>query len=189
MLGELERAIIAKLWQRKLEQDAQGVPFSQRHRNLEPVSAEFLCALAAGLGGKRMLEVGGSSGVSTIALATAARTIGGKVTSIEIEPMRQQEARETLRSLGLLDFVDQVCGDAAKVLPSLGVFDLAFIDCEKEDYIRFFDMLQIAPGGLVIADNVLSHSLTDYIHHVRQRPGAESVTLPIGKGLELTRLP
>jgi len=187
MLGERERAAIARLWQRKLDQDQRGLPQSERHRNLEPPSAEFLCALAAGIAAKRMVEIGGSSGISTIALAAAARQVGGRLTSMEIEPKRQQESRELLSSLALEQFVDYIFGDAGAVLPGLGEVDLAFIDCEKEDYMRFFDMLQVAPGGFVVADNILSHSLTEYVEHVRKRANVESVTLPIGKGLELTR--
>ena len=187
MLGERERAAIMRLWQRKLEQDARRLSQAERHRNLEPPSAEFLSVLATGIGAKRILEIGGSSGISTIALSAAARAVGGKVTSIEIEPVRQSESREILRSLGLADFVEYICGDAGVVLPQLGEVDLALIDCEKEDYIRFFDMLQVAPGGFVVADNIISHSLADYVSHVRKLPAIESVTLPIGKGLELTR--
>ena len=187
MLGEEERAEIARLWQRKLEQDAQGLPQAQRHRNLEPPSAELLCALAAGAGAKRMLEIGGSSGISTIALAAAARDTGGRLTSIEIEPQRQEESRQTLRRLGLDSWVEYVCADAATILPRLGEVDFALIDCEKDDYIRFFDMLRIAAGGIVVADNIVSHLLGEYVAHVRRRPGVESITLPVGKGLEITR--
>jgi predicted O-methyltransferase YrrM len=187
MLREPERAEIERLWRRKLDQDARRLPKAQRHRNLEPTSAEFLCALAVGVSAKRMIEIGGSTGLSTIALAVAARQTGGRLTSIEIDPERQTESRDTLRGLGLEQFVDYVCGDAAEVLPGLGEIDLALIDCEKEDYIRFFDMLRVAPGGLVVADNILSHAISDYVAHVRKRPGAESITLPVGKGLEVTR--
>jgi predicted O-methyltransferase YrrM len=187
LLGQAERAAIAHLWQRKLDQDAKGLPQGERHRNLEPPSAEFLCALAAGVGAKRMLEIGGSSGISTIALASAAKETSGRLSSIEIEPNRQAESRETLKSLDLDRFVHHICDDAANVLPGFGEVDIALIDCEKEDYIRFFDMLKIAPGGLVIADNILSHSLSDYVAHVRSRPRVEYITLAIGKGLEITR--
>jgi predicted O-methyltransferase YrrM len=176
------------LWERKLDQDAKGLPQAERHRNLEPPSAEFLCALATGIGAKRMVEIGGSSGISTIALAAAARETRGRVISIEIEPDRHAESRETLRSLNLDEFVDYIFDDAANVLPGIGEVDLALIDCEKEDYIRFFDMLKIAPGGIVVADNILSHSLHDYLAHVRSRPRVESITLAIGKGLEVTRV-
>lgn len=188
MLRDADRDEIARLWARKLDQDARGVPQALRHRNLEPPSAEFLNALAAGLGTKRMVEIGGSSGISTIALAAAARQTGGRLLSLEIEPERQAESRETLTRLGLSAFVDFVLADAGEVLPRETAFDLALIDCEKEDYIRFFDLLPTRPGGIVVADNIVSHSLTDYVAHVRARPGAESITLAIGKGLEVTRI-
>ena len=57
-----------------------------------------------------------------------------------------------------------------------------------EDYVRFFDMLRLAPGALVVADNILSHDIESYVRHVRSQPGIESLTLPIGKGLEVSRL-
>ena len=187
MPSEAERAAIARLWQRKLDQDEKKLPQAERHRNLEPPSAEFLCALAAGVGAKRMVEIGGSSGISTIALAAAARETQGELLSIEIEPRRQAESQETLKGLHLDKFVRYVCDDAARVLPGLGEIDFALIDCEKEDYIRFFDTLQVAPGGIVVADNIVSHSLQEYVAHVRSRPEVESITLAIGKGLEVTR--
>lgn len=187
MLGERERIEIARLWERKLRQDALGLPQSERHRNLEPASAEFICALATGIGAKRILEIGGSSGLSTIALAAAARQVSGKVISVEKERQRQEEARQTLYRLDLAPYVEFMLGDAGSVLESLGEFDFVFLDCEKEDYIRFFDMLHVAPGGIVVADNVISHALTSYPAHVRSRPEVESIMLPVGKGLEVTR--
>jgi predicted O-methyltransferase YrrM len=52
----------------------------------------------------------------------------------------------------------------------------------------FFDTLRMQPGGIIVADNIVSHSLYDYVAHVRNRPGAQSITLEIGKGLEVTRV-
>ena len=186
MLEERERIEIARVWERKLRQETLGLPQVERHRNLEPASAEFICALAAGIGAKRILEIGGSSGLSTIALA-AARRVSGQVISIEKEVDRQAEARQTLSHLDLAQYVEFILGDAGSVLKSMGEFDFVFIDGEKEDYIRFFDMLHVAAGGMVVADNIISHSLTSYVAHVRSQPGVESITLPVGKGLEVTR--
>ncbi|HEX4593427.1 MAG TPA: DUF1442 domain-containing protein [Bryobacteraceae bacterium] len=188
MLGKNERQEIDRLWARKLQQDAQGLPQPERHRNLEPSSAEFIHALAAGIEAKRILEIGGSSGISTIALAAAARETGGRVISIEQEPLRQADAKETLSRLGLSEHVDFILADAAAVLPRQGDIDFALIDCEKEDYIRFFDMLRMRKGGVIVADNITSHSLFEYVAHVRKSPGVESITLEIGKGLEVTRV-
>lgn len=184
-----QRAEIDRLWTRKSKQDAASTPFSERHRNLHPQSAEFLHSLAVGVAAKNALEIGGSSGISTIALAAAMQLTSGKLISLEIEPARQAESKETIARLGLSAFVDFRLGDAAVVLPQLADLELVLIDCEKEDYIRFFDMLHLAPGGIVIADNILSHHLTDYVAHVRSIRGIESITLPIGQGLEITRIP
>lgn len=188
MLHDRERAAIDALWTVKISQDARDLPQAQRCRNLEPDSAEFICALAAGCGATAMLEIGGSSGVSTIALAAAARRTGGRLVSIEIEPTRQAESKRTLSDLGLADRVDYVLADAGEVLDRYADLQFALIDCEKDDYIRFFDTLRLAPDAVVVADNILSHDLQDYVRHVRGAPGVQSVTLPVGKGLEVSRI-
>jgi predicted O-methyltransferase YrrM len=188
MLNERHRAEIQRLWARKMEQDSAGVSFSERHRNLAPASAEFLSAVVSGIGARQIVEIGGSSGISTIALAAAAQQTQGEVISLEIEPIRQAESKQTIARLGLSEFVDFRLGDAARALPQLSDLEFVLIDCEKCDYIRFFDMLPMRPGGIVVADNILSHQLTEYVVHVQSRSGARSVTLSIGQGLELTRV-
>ena len=184
-----ERETIAGLWSEKLAQDARGLPQKDRHRNLEPESAEFICALAAGCRARTLLEIGGSSGVSTIALAAAARHTGGRLVSIEIEPSRQDEAKRKLKALRLSDRVEFVLADAATVINRYEGLEFVLIDCEKEDYVRFVGMLRLAPEAVVVADNIVSHGLWDYVRHVRSLAGVESVTLPIGKGLEVSRFP
>lgn len=187
MLTAAEREAIAELWSEKLAQDARGLPSAERHRNLEPASAELICALAGGCGFRRLLEIGGSSGLSTIALAAAARQTDGRVVSIEIEPTRQASARQRLQDLGLARYVDFVLADAAQVLGRYDGLDFVLIDCEKDDYQRFLGLLQLSAGAVVVADNILSHRLEDYVEAVRAYPGVESITLPIGKGLEVSR--
>ena len=187
MLHDRERAAIDGLWTAKISQDARDLPQAQRCRNLEPDSAEFICALAAGCGATSILEIGGSSGISTIALAAAARRTDGRLVSIEIEPTRQAESQRTLADLGLADRVDYVLADAGDVLDRYADLQFVLIDCEKDDYIRFFDRLRLAPGAVVVADNILSHDLRDYVRHVRAVPGVQSITLPVGKGLEVSR--
>jgi predicted O-methyltransferase YrrM len=186
VLTAAEREAIAELWSEKLSQDARGLPQSQRHRNLEPPSAEFVCALAAGIGARRLLEIGGSSGLSTIALAAAARQTGGRLVSLEIEPSRQSLAAARLGALGLGGWVDFVLGDAGDVLGKYDALDFVLLDCEKDDYERFLSQLRLASGAVVVADNILSHGLTGYVAAVRAYSGVESMTLAIGKGLEVS---
>jgi len=186
-LTQAERELIARIWTEKLSQDARELPKSERHRNLEPASAEFLCALAAGCGARRLLEIGGSSGLSTIALAAAARQTGGRLVSVEIEPARQALAKERLAALGLAAYVDFLLADAGEVLSRYDALELVLIDCEKEDYERFLAHLKLAPGAVVVADNILSHAMGQYVKAVRSYAGVESLTLSIGKGLEVSR--
>jgi predicted O-methyltransferase YrrM len=188
MLTAQDRETMAALWTVKLSQDANGLPQAQRHRNLEPASAEFICALAAGCGATRLMEIGGSSGLSTIALAAAARQTGGRLVSLEIEPERHRQSQQQIASLGLSSYVEFVTADASAVLHRYSDLEFVLIDCEKDDYLRFFDMLRLAPGAIVVADNILSHEMWDYVRAVRRHPGVESVTLPVGKGLEVSRV-
>ena len=187
MLTAAEREAIAALWSEKLSQDARGLPKSERHRNLEPPSAEFISALATGCGARRLLEVGGSTGLSTIALAAAARHTGGRLVSIEIEAARQALAHQHLAELGLAGHVDFILADAGQVLGQYDALEFVLIDCEKDDYVSFLGLLRLAPGAVVVADNILSHDLRQYVRAVRSYAGVESVTLPIGKGLEVSR--
>jgi predicted O-methyltransferase YrrM len=187
VLTPSEREAIAAVWSEKLSQDARGLPKSERHRSLEPPSAEFICALAAGCRAQRLLEVGGSTGLSTIALAAAARHTGGRLVSIEIEAARQSLAQQRLADLGLAGYVDFVVADAGQILAQHEGLEFVLIDCEKDDYVRFLGLLRLAPGAVVVADNILSHDLREYVRAVRSCPGVESVTFAIGKGLEVSR--
>ncbi len=92
-----------------------------------------------------------------------------------------------MAELGLAEYVDFVLDDAGQALGRYGALDFVLIDCEKEDYARFLAMLRLSAGAVVVADNIVSHRLTEYVQAVRRYPGVESITLPIGKGLEVSR--
>jgi len=93
--------------------------------------------------------------------------------------------RETITRLGR--WVDFVLADAGDVLARYDALEFVLVDCEKDDYQRFVAQLHLAAGAVVVADNILSHGLTSYVESVRAYAGVESVTLPIGKGLEVSR--
>ena len=70
------------------------------------------------------------------------------------------------------------------------VFDVVFLDAEKEDYEQLFELARpkLEPGGLVVADNVLSHeeTLGAYSRARQADPTLVSVTVPLDRGLELS---
>lgn len=162
-----------------------------RPRSLHPDSAHLLALLAKTSRAKHILEIGTSVGYSTLFLALAAREIGGHVTTLELLPAKFEAAKANLARAELSEFVTQHQGDALQLLPTLpGPWDLIFLDPEKELYVDAWNLFKdsVRPGGLVVADNVLSHAedLAGYIEAVRADGRFDSVTVPIGLGLEVS---
>lgn len=131
------------------------VPIVDRH------SGRVLQALAAGR--RRIIEVGTAYGYSTLWLALGQPTDG---TIVTIDPDRERTdlARGWWRQAGIaaarITVVTAPALDAfAAAEPDLaGPFDLAFIDALKPEYGGYLDALidgRLAPGALLLADNVL----------------------------------
>lgn len=159
-----------------------------------PDVGRLLNLLARLLDASRILEIGGSTGYSTVWLAEAAAATGGTVLSIELDPDKSAEQRRNLEEAGLAEHVELVVGDASEVVRDLepGV-DLVLIDHWKDVYVREFDLVwpKVRPGGIVVADNILEPEATlaqmqAYVAHVQQAPGAASFTIDVGDGIEIT---
>ena len=127
----------------------------------------------------------------TVGVGAGARHLGGHVLSLENDPAKVEAWRANVAEAGLEDWVDLIAGDALEVIPGLDdVFDLVFLDAEKEQYEQLFDAARtkLEPGAVVIADNVLSHQevLGAYSRSRQADPTLESVTVPLDRGLELS---
>src|SRR5438128_4870298 len=138
-----------------------------------------------------MLEIGGSRGYSTIWLAAGVRYLGGRVLSLESDASKIDAWRRNVADAGLEEWADLVEGDALETLPGIDdVFDVVFLDAEKEEYERLFQLVRpkLEPGALVVADNVLSHAdaLGAYSAARQEDPTLVSVTVPLDRGLELS---
>ena len=107
------RAFAAALYASGREHDATQPDRLARWRNVEPETAELLGVLVRGCDARRVLEIGTSNGYSTLWLADAAESIGGTVTSLEIEPARTALAAQHLAHVGLAAVVDLRIEDAA----------------------------------------------------------------------------
>lgn len=189
MIDERVAAVLERLYAEDAAQRAAGLHSSQRTRNVERNTGRWLALLAQATNAREVLEIGSSNGVSTIWLALAARQNGGRVTGTEILPERTAEANRNLADAGLDAVARVVDGDARTTVASLpGSFDLVFIDAEKEDYVDHLEAVvdRVRVGGLILADNVISHDLSDYQGVVRTRSDLESVTIPIDRGVEFT---
>jgi predicted O-methyltransferase YrrM len=191
VLDDRVRAVLARLETEDADERERGVSREQRSRQVARTTGQFLFALVAPQTDCEVLEIGGSRGYSTIWLAAGVRYLGGRVLSLEFDPAKCEAWRRNVTEAGLDDVAELIEGDAFESLRRIDdVFDVVFIDAEKEDYELLFDLVRdkVEPGGLFVADNVLSHAdpLADYSRHRQADPTLESVTVPLDRGLELS---
>ena len=191
MLDEKVLAVLERLRQEDAEEREQGVTRELRARAVAPTTGRFLFSLVAPQNACEVLEIGGSRGYSSIWLAAGVRILGGRVLSLEHDPDKCAAWRRNVADAGLEEWAELVEGDAFETLPEIeDGLDVVFIDAEKEDYERLFALARpkLDPGGLVVADNVLSHeeALGAYSRARQTDPTLVSVTVPLDRGLELS---
>jgi predicted O-methyltransferase YrrM len=191
MLDERVRKVLARLEEEDRVEREQGVARELRARQIPRTTGQFLFALVAPSTDCEVLEIGGSRGYSTIWLAAGARYLGGRVLSLEVDPRKVEAWRANIAEAGLEDWAELIEGDAHETLAALDdVFDVVFLDAEKDDYERLFELARdkVEPGALFVADNVLSHAdtLGAYSAARQADPTLESVTVPLDRGLELS---
>jgi predicted O-methyltransferase YrrM len=191
VLDDRVMAVLARLEAEDADERARGLPSSERSRQVARTTGQFLFALVAPQTDCEVLEIGGSRGYSTIWMAAGVRYLGGRVLSLEADPAKCEAWRRNVAEAGLDDVAELIEGDAFESLLAIDdVFDVVFIDAEKEDYEALFELARpkVEPGALFVADNVLSHeeTLGDYSRHRQADPTLESVTLPLDRGLELS---
>jgi predicted O-methyltransferase YrrM len=191
MLDERVRAVLERLEREDADERERGLPAAERSRQVARTTGEFLFALVAPQTDCEVLEIGGSRGYSTIWLAAGARYLGGRVLSLERDPVKAEAWRRNIEEAGLEDWAELVEADAFAALEQIDdVFDVVFLDAEKDDYERLFGLARgkLEPGGVVLADNVLSHPdpLAQYSAARQADPTLTSVTVPLDRGLELS---
>jgi predicted O-methyltransferase YrrM len=182
--------LLERLARAGAENDARETERPKRMLNITRDTGRLLWIIARAMRATRILEVGTSNAFSTIWLADAARSTGGQVTTLELDPGKIALARANLASAGLDGVADVIEGRAADTLTGLpGPFDLVFLDADRPSYLTYLELVvpKLRPGGLLIADNVTSHApeLQDYLRRVKSHPRLFAVTVPIGNGEEI----
>ena len=143
---------------------------------------------------KKIVEVGGSVGYSTLWLAEAARHTGGKVITFEMEAPKREQMLANLKEAGLDSFVDIRGEDIQKYADNISApIDFIFLDHWKELYSREFKLLwpKLRRNGLLVADNIIRPEknkdvIAAYLQFVSTIPDARTVTVDIGDGIEVT---
>ena len=158
-----------------------------------PDSGQLINILARSLKAPNILELGTSYGYSGIWLADAARATGGRLTTMELQDYKSAHAKEMAARAGLDSFVDFKVGDAVKMIGELphGI-DFVLVDLWKDLYVPCLEAFypKLNPGAIIVADNMIrpgGDEVKRYGERVRSLPKIDSVLLPVGSGLEVSR--
>ena len=156
---------------------------------------------------RNILEVGTAIGFSAL-LMSEYGPADCHITTIEKYEKRIPVARENFKKAGAEDRIILMEGDAADILRELeGPYDMIFMDAAKGQYLHFMEdaMRLLAPGGLLISDNVLQDGdivesrfavtrrnrtiharMREYLYELKHNPALETVILPVGDGVTLS---
>ena len=155
----------------------------------------FFSVLLKAIKARCILEVGTSTGFSTLWFADAMdKSHSTRIITIEMNPQKVERALKNFKEAGLDKMIEIKQGIALDLLYKLkGKFDFVFLDADKENIIRYFDIVlpMVRIGGIIAADNMLypDHyrpAMRKYARYVHTKPNIQSVTVPIGMGEEIS---
>ena len=120
---------VSDLYQKFTSHDAQHTDRLKRYRNIETESAELLSMLVKTQQTKQLLEIGTSTGYSTLWLAKALSQTQGQMTTLEIDTERSEQAKHHAQNLGLDHLIH------------FQVFDFILLDAERDAYLEYWNYL------------------------------------------------
>jgi caffeoyl-CoA O-methyltransferase len=163
----------------------------------------FLAMLSGLIQPRRILEIGTYTAYSTICLAEGLSE-DGHIFSIDVNEELEERIKQNINKSGLAHKMTFLGGNAAAIIPTLDEeFDLVFIDADKRNYDKYFDLVidKVKTNGLIVSDNVLwdgkvfdeSHrdlttlALRKYNLKIKEDKRIQKVLLPIRDGLLMAR--
>ena len=149
---------------------------------------------------KNMLEIGTSTGYSTLWCADAIKNQSGKIITIEQNPSKVKRAKNNFHKANLEEFIIILEGIAIQILRELEsnkeyneYFDFVLIDADKENVIEYFDLVlpMVSKGGIIVTDNMLypekyQETMKKLSDHIKKYQNLKTITSPIGNGEEIT---
>lgn len=152
---------------------------------------------------RRILEIGTFTGYSALCMAEGLDE-GGKLYTFEVEDELEDFTRRWIDGSAYADKIEFIIGDALNIVPTMGEkFDLVFIDGNKREYIRYYEMAMehLNEGGWILADNTLwdghvieedrqdaqTNGVRAFNDLIRNDKRVEVVILPLRDGLTIIR--
>ncbi len=168
------------------------------------LQGQFLAMISKMCQPKRILEIGTYTGYSAIYLAQGLAE-GGRLITIDINEELEQMAKRYWAEAGVSEKIDYRIGNGLDLIPDIdGPFDLVFIDADKKNYSNYYDLIidKMAPGGIILADNVLwsgkvidesakdkdTVAIKEYNLKVQEDDRVDNMLLPLRDGIMMARM-
>ncbi|HET7658285.1 MAG TPA: O-methyltransferase [Bacillales bacterium] len=175
--------------------------------SVPPENGKLITLVAKIAGAKEALEIGALGGYSGIHIMRGLSE-DGHLTSLELNPEYAKLAETNLTKAGFGGKVSYLLGPALESFEKLAAegrkFDLFLIDADKKNYQNYLDYaVELAnPGAIIFADNTLwrgrvynedeqddmTIAMRNFNEKAAAHPELESIILPIGDGLLLSRV-
>ena len=151
-----------------------------------------------------VLEIGTFSGYSALAMASGMEA-GSRIVTYEINDEQEVFTRPWIEGSPYPAAIEMRIGNVLELLPQTDeTFDLAYIDGNKRDYIRYYELVlsRLREGGFIIADNTLwdgqvidpayardaqTRAVDAFNAHVRDDDRVEQLMLTDRDGLTIIR--
>ena len=149
-----------------------------------------------------ILEIGTYTGYSALCLAEGLQP-NGKLITLDINEELEVRVRNYFKESAFNGHIDYRIGNALEIIPSLTTdFDLVFIDADKENYARYYDLVinRVPLGGYILADNVLwsgkvldekadkdTKAIKEFNRKIQEDSRVENVLLPVRDGILIIR--
>ncbi|RIL07669.1 MAG: SAM-dependent methyltransferase [Proteobacteria bacterium] len=172
---------------------------------IAPEQGAFMTLLARAIGARRAIEVGTFTGYSALCIARGLAD-GGRLLCCDVSEEWTSIGRRHWERAGVADRIELRIGPAAetlRALPEEELFDLGFIDADKEGYPTYFEEIlkRLRPNGLVLVDNVLwfgqvanpeandpsTLAIRAFNEKVAHDARVDRVMLPVADGLTILR--
>lgn len=160
----------------------------------------FLAMISRMIKPSYILEIGTYTGYSALCLAEGL-TSSGELHTIEIDEELEDISRKYFKESSFHSQIHLHIGDANTIIPTLPhQWDLVFIDAEKKDYKKYFDLIfpNLKNGGIILIDNVLwsgkvveevahndydTQAILAFNDYIQQYEGVINLTLPFRDGI------
>ena len=168
------------------------------------IQGRFLSLISKIKSPLHILEIGTYTGYGTLCLAEGLAA-DGKIFTIDRNEELLKIQNKYFEKSGNRDKIVQLTGNAVDILNDLNqTFDLIFIDADKENYVKYFEIVseKLNPNGIIISDNVLwsgkvvdinnndeeTNTLKKFNKTLHDDTRFETVILPLRDGISISRL-